>query len=303
MILNKPGSMFECGGTIYCIGDEIIGTSESEYEGLRGSIYEIRTGVDQETENDTPDIYCSFEVPTLSEDIKKLEAYFSELYGEEKTIDDITLDCVIMAPSMICHSHSPTSTSLTKKSFMEDCVNGIAKAEDIDEYVEYWHNHITGRTLKDFLGFTDAEYVKYSLHSDDIIHSFIEARRNNIKEGGRNMTTQEKYLKELDTLLEDCSSLDYYTSPSFQCDESGGFPVSLCVHWGKGKAWLEPKSNLSEEDSTLVKKVMDGIADFGIRDCTNEEEYNNILKALGDDAYQNAQLIIEDNGDMQICQS
>ena len=66
---------------------------------------------------------------------------------------------------------------------------------------------------------------------------------------------------------------------------------------------MEPKSNLSEEDSTLVKKVMDGIADFGIRDCTNEEEYNNILKALGDDAYQNAQLIIEDNGDMQICQS
>ena len=300
MLLNKPGEMFDCGNTIYCIGDEIIGTPESEYEGLRGSIYEIRTGEDQETENDTPDIYCSFEAPTLPEDIKKLEDYFSELFGEPKTIDDITLDCVIMSPEMICHSHSPTSNSLTKKTFMEDCLNGVAAVSDIDDYVEYWHNHITGRSLKDFLGFTDAEYIKFGLHSDSIIQSFIDARKNISYEGGTKMT-QEKYLKELDKLLEDCGSLDYHTSPSFQCDESEGYPVSLCVHWGKGKAWLEPKSSLSEEDSKLIKKVMDGIADFGIRDCNTEEDYNNILKDLGDDAYQSAKLEIEDRGEMKLC--
>ena len=109
--------------------------------------------------------------------------------------------------------------------------------------------------------------------------------------------TQAKYLKALDELLEGVGSSDYYSSPEFQCDESGGFPVSLCVHWGKGKAWLEPNRKLSEEDSSLIKTVMDGIADFGIRDCSCEDDYNNILKALGDDAYESAYLTTaEDSG-------
>lgn len=109
--------------------------------------------------------------------------------------------------------------------------------------------------------------------------------------------TQAKYLKALDELLEGVGSSDYYSSPEFQCDESGGFPVSLCVHWGKGKAWLEPNKKLSEEDSSLMKTVMDGIAEFGIRDCTNEDEYNELLKELGEDAYESAYLVSgEDSG-------
>ena len=109
--------------------------------------------------------------------------------------------------------------------------------------------------------------------------------------------TQAKYLKELDELLAEIGSDDYHSSPEFQCDESGGFPVSLCVHWGKEKAWLEPNRKLSEEDSTLMNSVMNGIAEFGIRDCKNEEEYNEILKALGEDAYESAYLTTaEDSG-------
>ena len=54
---------------------------------------------------------------------------------------------------------------------------------------------------------------------------------------------------------------------------------------------------LSEEDSTLMNSVMNGIAEFGIRDCKNEEEYNEILKALGEDAYESAYLTTaEDSG-------
>ena len=111
---------------------------------------------------------------------------------------------------------------------------------------------------------------------------------------------QQKYLKELDELLAEIGSDDYHYSPEFQCDESGGFPVSLCVHWGKGKAWLEPNSKLSEEDSTLMNSVMDGIAEFGIRDCSSEEEYNEILKALGEDAYESAYLIPPEDSEMNM---
>jgi len=101
MIINRPGAEFIYDGTSYKIGDRIIGTSESEYEGLYGSIFEIRDGEDKETENDTPDIYCSFEEPVLPHQIKKLEEIFSELYQEPKKLEDITLDFVIMSPEMV----------------------------------------------------------------------------------------------------------------------------------------------------------------------------------------------------------
>ena len=46
-----------------------------------------------------------------------------------------------------------------------------------------------------------------------------------------------------------------------------------------------------------MKTVMDGIAEFGIRDCTNEDEYNELLKELGEDAYESAYLVSgEDSG-------
>lgn len=101
MILNKYGDTFQYDGIDYAIGDIIVATDASEYEGLVGRILEIRDGADKDTENETPDVYCSFEVPLLEDDIKDLEETFSDLYEEPKTIDDITLDMVIMAPEMI----------------------------------------------------------------------------------------------------------------------------------------------------------------------------------------------------------
>ena len=77
MILNKYGDTFQYDGIDYAIGDIIVATDASEYEGLVGRIIEIRDGADKDTENETPDIYCSFEVPLLAEDIKTLEETFS----------------------------------------------------------------------------------------------------------------------------------------------------------------------------------------------------------------------------------
>ena len=82
MLINKPGAEFLYNGITYRVGDVIIGS-------------------DKETENDTPDIYCSFEPPVLPADIAKVEEVFSDLYDEKKEVDDICFDMVIMAPEMI----------------------------------------------------------------------------------------------------------------------------------------------------------------------------------------------------------
>lgn len=101
MIINKDGMRYTYNGTTYTIGAAVVATEESEYQGLCGIITEIRDGVDRETENDTPDIYCCFETPLFPKEIHELEQRFSDLYQTPKKLDEITLDMVIMAPEMV----------------------------------------------------------------------------------------------------------------------------------------------------------------------------------------------------------
>lgn len=101
MIMDKPGSTMVIDNVEYTIGAPVVATDASEYKNLYGKILEIRTGEDQETGNDTPDIYCSFDMPERKDIIAELEATFSSLYQQPKTIDDIGIDYVILSPEMI----------------------------------------------------------------------------------------------------------------------------------------------------------------------------------------------------------
>ena len=133
MILNKIGDVLEYNGTKFTVGQQIVVTMEGLYQGLLGIITEIRVGTDQETENDTPDIYCDFAVPVLPYDAERLREKFSELYHEERTLENIPLDCVIMAPEMIQSLSSCTEThSITFYMLEEDWA--------VDD--EYGHNYM-----------------------------------------------------------------------------------------------------------------------------------------------------------------
>lgn len=101
MILQENGACFCTEGKVFTIGGIICANDESEYAGLCGTVMEIHSGDDCETENDTPDIYCAFDPPTSENMVLEMEGRFSVLYGEPKTMADITLDSVIMAPEML----------------------------------------------------------------------------------------------------------------------------------------------------------------------------------------------------------
>ena len=66
MVLRNEGEKFSYMGKEFTIGDKVLATCESEYEGLVGEIIEIRDGEDKETDNDTPDIYCRFAEPVMA---------------------------------------------------------------------------------------------------------------------------------------------------------------------------------------------------------------------------------------------
>lgn len=101
MIYQKPGETFFYNGTAYTVGASILANNNSAYHGLFGRILEITTDEDQDTDNKTPDIHCSFDVPVLSAEVRALEQTFSQLQGKSVKAADIPLDLVIMAPDMI----------------------------------------------------------------------------------------------------------------------------------------------------------------------------------------------------------
>lgn len=99
MIISKGTYTYE--GFQHTIGERVLANDMSDYEGLYGKLLEIRTDSDKDTDNEGPDFYCSFEVPSLDEVKKKVEKRFSELYQQQVSMDDIALDEVIMSPDML----------------------------------------------------------------------------------------------------------------------------------------------------------------------------------------------------------
>lgn len=104
----------------------------------------------------------------------------------------------------------------------------------------------------------------------------------------------DEFSEKIEGIVRGSKLIDIHTSPDFQCDQTGGFPVSLCVCWEKGKAWLSLNESLIDEDED-VSEYQEMCAQFGIRDCYDESDFNKILKELGNEAYENAQLE-EDEG-------
>lgn len=63
----------------------------------------------------------------------------------------------------------------------------------------------------------------------------------------------------------------------------------------KGKAWLEPNLFLLENCSLKeIDLIWNQCADFGIRDCYDANNFNELLKKLGEDAVQSATIYDED---------
>lgn len=139
MILNKNGDVFEYEGVKYTVGEFIYANKNSDYEGLFGVIKEIKDGDDKDTENETPDIYCAFETPVIPYDIEQIEKRFSKLYGEEKKLEDIALDEVIMAPEqiLIVHSHQTQKDKQKVYLLVEDWATDDDEGISIEVYATY----------------------------------------------------------------------------------------------------------------------------------------------------------------------
>ena len=107
--------------------------------------------------------------------------------------------------------------------------------------------------------------------------------------------TYDEFAKQLQAIKADADFSEIHISPDFQCDQTGGFPTSLCACFEKGKAWLELNENLlMDRDEMELDYYRQLCADFGIRDCADAGQFNTLLQNLGEDAYNSAYIPEED---------
>lgn len=186
MVIMKYNAEFTYQGVVYKIGAPIVGTAESEYKGLFGKITKIRTGKDKLTDNKTPDIYCSFDIPVLQQEINDVEARFSELYGAKKWIDDITLDEVILAPEMIKplpdrkQSADDLELFVVTQEWSADgeCDSSTDVFADYDEAKHLMHESLKEDIENGIISRIGDDDMFVSDEADDFFEGYIEGERN-----------------------------------------------------------------------------------------------------------------------------
>jgi hypothetical protein len=67
-----------------------------------------------------------------------------------------------------------------KMTFIDACLKGKAKPEDIDEWVEKWHDTADCGTLWDYLGMTGREYALWVM-APKSLNRIIAWHRNDLK--------------------------------------------------------------------------------------------------------------------------
>lgn len=79
------------------------------------------------------------------------------------------------------------------KNFIIDFFEEGLMIEDIDDYVEYWHNNEMSQSLKDFLGLNNYEYEVWLQEGNDVIRDVLYCKRHNLNlKDYYNMSTGDK---------------------------------------------------------------------------------------------------------------
>ena len=221
MIISTPKEKFVYRKEIYRIGDTVTVNGDGIYAGILGEICEIRTGKDKQTDNENPEIYCKFYPPILKAGIEELEKKYSELCKEEKKLEDIPLDSVIMSPDMLSlHDRTENSEKiyLLTEEWANDGNGGVntfaftdissAKAflnyylsyEKSDGLLSRWQykpNFLSEETDVSYSGWIDGEYAEsyFSLKIEE-----------------REITPAPEFIRKIgERYIENCRYEDFYS--------------------------------------------------------------------------------------------
>lgn len=114
MRIAEYGKVFMYGEQKFVVGEIVIATKGSIYDGLPGILMEVRDGADKETDNIHPDLYCKFFEPILPSNKKKISKKSYLLQNDYGTTEKPSTSLVILSPQMLI-SYDDLKRSREKK--------------------------------------------------------------------------------------------------------------------------------------------------------------------------------------------
>lgn len=88
MLYQKKGDTVLDSGKVFTVGGEVFANHACDYEGLFGTVTEIRTGPDQCAEQGAPDICCAFQPPESRAMVEDIQERFSARFRYPKQLED-----------------------------------------------------------------------------------------------------------------------------------------------------------------------------------------------------------------------
>lgn len=71
----------------------------------------------------------------------------------------------------------PSSSASNSKPFIELCLDGEKSIDEIDDFVDEWHDSDNKQSLSEFLGMTNDEYALW-IEKPEILSDLIHARKH-----------------------------------------------------------------------------------------------------------------------------
>lgn len=92
-------------------------------------------------------------------------------------------------------------------SFIDGCLFGTTDLDELDDYVEYWHDHETNNTLREFLGMSSFEYAEWLKWGDIIIRDVLRCRMDNVPFEDYQYMTDEQRIAARSYSIDDIEKL------------------------------------------------------------------------------------------------
>lgn len=65
-------------------------------------------------------------------------------------------------------------------NFIDGCLYGTTDLDELDDYVDFWHENETNDTLREFLGMSQFEYAEWLRLGDVVIRDILRCRKDKI---------------------------------------------------------------------------------------------------------------------------
>lgn len=156
------------------------------------------------------------------------------------------------------------------KTFIEKCISGEAKIDQVDDYVHQWHTSPEGVHLHEYLGMTEKQYNIWALNPDILEHFVEEYKKASEEEVEKDTISLDEWNFSFG-LMSSGAVVDISTE---DCDEL----MNLVIDWAEKKGYGIGGGYREFTDAERGKKTLTKIW-YSVENCGDGSAYPTFMES------------------------